>query len=152
MEIGGYFELELQKGKGYHTGAISVNTGRNALELALLHLKWSKIFLPYYTCDVILEPFIKMGIDYEFYYISENFESEFDYSNIESDEGLLYTNYFGLKIILSRLLQKNVIILLLIIRSRFSPCLYTVSRRFIHAESFSVSRTGHISILTAFLI
>jgi hypothetical protein len=30
--IGGYFELELRKGKEYHTDAIRLNTGRNALE------------------------------------------------------------------------------------------------------------------------
>jgi hypothetical protein len=96
-EIGGYFELELRKGKEYHPDALALNTGRNALELILISKKYSKVFLPYFTCDVIIEPFIKHGISYEFYSINADFEPIFDFSIIKNDEGFLYTNYFGLK-------------------------------------------------------
>lgn len=95
--IGGYFELELRKGKEFHPDALALNTGRNALELILITKKYSKVFLPYFTCDVILEPFIKHGIPYEFYSINADFEPIFDFSIIKDDEGFLYTNYFGLK-------------------------------------------------------
>jgi len=95
--IGGYFELELRKGKEYHPNAIALNTGRNALELILKVKKFKKVFIPFYTCDVILEPLKKTKTTYEFYSIDKNFEPIFDYSTIKSDEGFLYTNYFGFK-------------------------------------------------------
>jgi hypothetical protein len=96
-EIGGYFELELRKGEEYHKDAISLNTGRNALEVILRSRKYSKVFIPFYTCDVILEPFSKLGVNYEFYFIDEDFEPVFDYKKIKDDEGFLYINYFGIK-------------------------------------------------------
>jgi hypothetical protein len=95
--IGGYFELELRKGEEYHQKAIRLNTGRNALEFILRSRKYSKVFIPYYTCDVILEPFDKLDVKYEFYSIDKNFEPILDCTQIKTDEGFLYTDYFGLK-------------------------------------------------------
>ncbi|MGM1055659.1 MAG: hypothetical protein ACQEWG_07240 [Bacteroidota bacterium] len=95
--IGGYFELELRKGDEYHKGAIRLNTGRNALELILKTRQYSKIYIPYFTCDVILEPFNKLAVEYEFYSIDENLEPIFDFEKMQSNEGFLYTNYFGIK-------------------------------------------------------
>ncbi|NVO02110.1 MAG: hypothetical protein HXX09_05355 [Bacteroidetes bacterium] len=95
--VGGYFELELRKGKEYHPNAIALNTGRNALELILKVKKYKKVYIPYYTCYVILEPFEKTKISYEFYSIDKNFEPIFDYNLLNSEDGFLYTNYFGLK-------------------------------------------------------
>ena len=95
--IGGYFELELRKGKGFHPNAIALNTGRNALELILKVKKYKKVYIPFYACDVILEPFEKTKIPYEFYPIDDNFEPIFDYSSLKHKEGFLYINYFGLK-------------------------------------------------------
>jgi len=111
--IGGYFELELRKGEEYHKNAIRLNTGRNALELILKVGHYSKVYIPYYICDVILEPFHKLKIDYEFYSIDENFEPLFNYNTIKGNEGFLYTNYFGLKdLFISKLSvnYKNLII------------------------------------------
>lgn len=97
MEIGGYFELELNKGEEYHKNAIRLNTGRNALELILKTRSYSKVFIPFYTCKSILEPFKKLNIEYEFYSIDKNLEPKFDYLNIKDNEGFIYTNYFGIK-------------------------------------------------------
>ena len=96
-EIGGYYELELRKGEEYHNGAIALNTGRIALELILITKKYTKVYIPYYTCDVILEPLKKLNIEYEFYSINLDFEPVFDYNIIKTNEGFLYTNYFGIK-------------------------------------------------------
>ena len=68
-EFGGYFELELNEGKDYHAGAIKLNTGRNALEYILRVNKYKKIYLPFFTCDVLLQPIEKLKIDTEFYHI-----------------------------------------------------------------------------------
>lgn len=96
--IGGYFGLELNEGlKEYHSKSIKLNTARNALEYILRVNNYQKIYIPFYTCDVVLEPIIKLNIEYEFYSIDENLEPLFDYQNLMSYEGFLYTNYFGMK-------------------------------------------------------
>lgn len=66
--IGGYFGLELNNKNEYHSKAIRLNTGRNALEYILRTKKYHKIYLPYYTCKVLLEPIIKLNLLYEFYF------------------------------------------------------------------------------------
>lgn len=94
--IGGYFSLELPKHEEYHRDAIKLNTGRNALEYILRCRKYKKVYIPYYTCEVILEPFRKLDVAYEFYHINLQFEIADDI-HIQKAEALLYTNYFGLK-------------------------------------------------------
>lgn len=95
--IGGYFELELRKGKEYHQGAIRLNTGRNAFEYILRAKEYQKVYLPYFTCDVMLEPIQKLKLELEFYHINEQMEPVFNFSRIGRNETFVYTNYFGLK-------------------------------------------------------
>ena len=95
--IGGYFGLELNQKNEYHSEAIRLNTGRNALEYIMLARFYTKVYLPYYTCDVLLEPIKKLGLFYEFYSIDNKFEPIFDFSVIKENECFLYTNYFGIK-------------------------------------------------------
>ena len=71
--IGGYFSLELPQHEEFHKDAIHLNTGRNCLEYILKTRKYKCVHIPYYTCEVILEPFTKLGIDYKFYHINKNF-------------------------------------------------------------------------------
>lgn len=96
-EIGGYFQLELPTGKEFHQPSIRLNSGRNALEYILLAKKYKKVYLPYYTCDVLLEPLQKHHIAYEFYKVNDRLEPVFDFQLIARDEVFLYTNYFGFK-------------------------------------------------------
>lgn len=95
--IGGYFGLELDLKQEYHKDAICLNTGRNALEYILLARKYTKIYIPFFTCEVVIETIIKVKTNYQFYTINENFEPIFDFSLVADDEAFLYTNYFGLK-------------------------------------------------------
>lgn len=94
--IGGYFELEFREGVQYHETALKLSTARQCLEYVLRAKCYNKIYVPFYTCDAILEPILKLGISYEFYHIDKNFEPVFDRA-IEEDEVFLYTNYWGLK-------------------------------------------------------
>ena len=94
--IGGYFSLELPLREEYHKDAIRLNTGRNCLEYILRARGYKKVYIPYYTCDVVLEPFKKLGIPYEYYHIDIHFEVR-DRFNLKDGEALLYTNYYGLK-------------------------------------------------------
>lgn len=99
--IGGYLEFEFRKGHHYHAKALKLNSGRNCLKYILLSRKYKKLYIPYYTCEVILQPIIDLKIDYEFYSIDSELNPVFN-KNIAIDEAFLYTNYYGIK-------QKTVI-------------------------------------------
>lgn len=99
-EIGGYFELELKQNDDLDIPArgVLVNSGRHALEYILRanKNKINRIFLPYYTCDVVLEPIRRIGLKYIFYRINETLEITEDIDLSEGDL-LLVNNYFGIK-------------------------------------------------------
>ena len=106
-EIGGYFELELNDFNDlYHNNALALNSGRNCLEHILNNSKYKHIYIPYYTCEVILEPLKKSGILYTFYNIDQNFMPII--SILDDDDALLYTNYFGLMNIQVEELSKKI--------------------------------------------
>ena len=97
--IGGYFELaDYVEGKGFpHSNGILLNTGRNSLEYILRGIGDIKgIYLPYYTCEVVLQPLKKLHIPWAFYHINAKFEMVED---IHPQEGeyIIANNYFGIK-------------------------------------------------------
>ena len=94
--IGGYFELELRQGEHYHKDAIMLNSGRNCLEYILIARNLKRLYIPYYTCDVLLQPLKRQGVDYSFYHIDEKLDPS-DYPTLAEGEAFLYTNYYGLK-------------------------------------------------------
>lgn len=95
-EIGGYFELELSHGTHYHKDALRLNSARSCLEYVLRARRYKKVYLPHYTCEIVVQPFRLMHIDYEFYHINEKLEP-IDLPVLKDNEAFLYTNYFGLK-------------------------------------------------------
>ena len=94
--IGGYFSLELNDGAERHSGALRLNAGRYALEYLLRARGYRKVYLPYYICDSVLQPFDRTGVKYEFYRINEQLEPA-EKLTPSDDEAVLYVNYFGLK-------------------------------------------------------
>jgi hypothetical protein len=94
--IGGYFELQLPLKEEYYSSLIKLNTGRNALEYVLKVNNYTNIYIPYFTCEVMLEPIKKMGLSYYFYTIDKNLEPVIDFE-IAPTDCFLYTNYFGIK-------------------------------------------------------
>lgn len=94
--IGGYFELELRSSGKFRDNAIFLNSARTCLEFILITKKPSKIYIPKYTCDVILQPIHRQNIEYEYYNIDNNLEITKPIHLQEGDQ-LLYTNYYGLK-------------------------------------------------------
>lgn len=97
--IGGYFgladcedecELPIENG-------ILLNTGRNALEYILTYIpNIKKIYLPVFTCEVVLEPLIRNNIIYDFYSINKDLEIKDDIV-LKEDEYIIANNYFGIK-------------------------------------------------------
>ncbi len=93
--IGGYFELETNNfGTVFHDQAIAVNSGRNAFEYILLNENYSKVYIPYYSCDVLLQPLRNLNIDFEYYFLDEEFLPK--KTNLKKHEALLYINYYGI--------------------------------------------------------
>lgn len=97
--IGGYFGWEFPSAKKDfpHSEAALVNSGHHAIQYVLQSLgDVKRVYVPYFTCDVVLLPIKQLTIEYAFYRINENIELV---DNIELAEGeyLIYTNYFGIK-------------------------------------------------------
>lgn len=111
--IGGYFSLELLAEEHYHKNAVMLNTARNCLEYILIAKQYKKTYIPYFTCEAILEPLIKNNIDYEFYQINELLEPVETFE-LSAQHAFLYTNYFGVKndaiIRLAKLYGKQLIV------------------------------------------
>lgn len=96
--IGGYFELELLNQGGFpHDDGMLLNSGRNALEYVFRALGDVRhLYMPYYTCDVVMEPVVKLNIPYSFYHINQSLELDV-LPTLNSGDYLVYTNYFGIK-------------------------------------------------------
>ena len=97
--IGGYFELaEREQADNFpHKNGILLNTGRNALEYILRSIKEIKcIYIPYFTCEVVLEPIKRMAIPYRFYQINPRFEIT-DRIILGENEYIIVNNYYGIK-------------------------------------------------------
>lgn len=97
--IGGYFELELQKISSLDiidNKSIKLNSGRNCLKEILLFRRYQKVYVPYFTCDVLTETIEGLELDYEFYDVNDQLEPIFDWGKIQRAECFLLTNYFGL--------------------------------------------------------
>jgi hypothetical protein len=97
--IGGFFELEKFRKKikpFIHKEALALTCGRASINLILRHLSPSKVYIPYYTCNALLEPFSLSNILYEFYPINERLELKNNIT-IKEHEYIIYINYFGLK-------------------------------------------------------
>lgn len=95
--IGGYFELELAKGdRLYHDTPLAFKSGRSSLQFLLETLKPSLVYLPFYTCDGLLEPFFNTNVPYTFYEIDERLNPK-RLPTLNENEFFLYINYFDLK-------------------------------------------------------
>lgn len=96
--IGGYFEWEFPANDDSfpHSDGVLLNSGRHSLEYILLSLgQINHLYIPYYTCDVLLQPIERIGIPYSFYHINKDFTLSDDLE-LEGGECLIYTNYFGI--------------------------------------------------------
>jgi len=96
-ETGGYFELELAKGTHrYHDTPYVMKSGRAALHHIFNYIKPNLVYIPYYTCNALLEPFKTTNIRYEFYTVNKHLEPE-NLVELKPGEYFLYINYLDLK-------------------------------------------------------
>lgn len=96
--IGGYFELaDYEEGVFPHQDGVLLNTGRNALEYILRSIGDVRgVYLPYYTCEVVLEALKKLHIPLFFYHIDTRFEIK-DKLDPQEGEYIIANNYYGIK-------------------------------------------------------
>lgn len=94
--IGGYLELELCRGEHFHPEALRLNSARNCFEYIMRVCNYKKVYIPYYTCETVLEPFKRVDVEYVFYSINELLEP-IELPVLKANEAFYYTNYFGLK-------------------------------------------------------
>lgn len=98
--IGGYFELELgnKKTDCWFKNKPVLNSSRHALEYILMQEKYipKQVYLPYYTCKVVLEPLERLQIPVQFYHINQQFEID-SLPILKEDECIIVNNYFGIK-------------------------------------------------------
>src|SRR4051812_32819872 len=94
--IGGFFEMEaLRGGDGYHTEAVALSTGRSCLGVILGEIGPSRVHLPYYTCDAVVEAVKAKKIPMAYYGLDTQLDPVLPV--IADDECAVYINYFGLK-------------------------------------------------------
>ena len=98
--IGGYFGLETGAVNADYPflNAVGLNSGRHALEYILSGIspRPLRIHIPYYTCEVVLEPLRRLGVSFSFYHIDENLGIS-DLPVLHEGEYIIVNNYFGIK-------------------------------------------------------
>lgn len=97
MEIGSFIELELPKGREFHTGNLNVarlNTGRAAIWHAFRITGAKAIWIPYYQCESVREFLTKKGVIIKYYHQDSNF-NPIDLS-AEVGDAVLLVNYYGI--------------------------------------------------------
>jgi hypothetical protein len=95
--IGGYYGLELAKGPySYHTTPYTFKSGRSSLHSILRLLRPALVYIPFYTCNGLLESFQAANTPYCFYSINDRLEPD-DLPDLEEHEYFLYINYFDIK-------------------------------------------------------
>lgn len=97
MEIGGFLELQIPKGREYYKGDTDIarlNTGRMAIWHAFRLTGCERIWLPIYQCESVRKTFEKKKIQICFYHQDEKFNP----IDVEAkdDDAVLLVNYFGI--------------------------------------------------------
>lgn len=94
--IGGFLPLEIAAaGDGaYHSGAVALASGRACWHVILRTCAPSRVLLPFYVCDAVLQPLAATRTPFEFYPITEAFVPEGE-CHPAAGELMLLVNYFG---------------------------------------------------------
>ena len=94
--IGGYFELELNRGNQTYHKTKAFKSGRASLHFILKNVNAKNVYIPFYTCNALLEPFAATGVTYQFYSLNKDLDP-IHLPDLKNGEFFLYINYFDLK-------------------------------------------------------
>lgn len=95
LPIGGYFELELPARRELpHAGLLHYQSARSAF-LALLRAgRPTRVWMPRYICNAMLDPLENAGVEYAWYDLTDELEVGPEVM-LKAGDWLLYVNYFG---------------------------------------------------------
>ena len=93
-EIGGYLEIEYNKGSIFHEEALKLNCGRACLEYLIEAYDIRKIWLPLFLCDSVFERCRNLGLEIGTYNISADFS--IIKPDLEDTDWLYLVNFYGL--------------------------------------------------------
>lgn len=82
-------------GEMAHPNALALSTGRACLALIADVLKPAAVYVPFYTCNTVFQPFVERGILLKFYAIGDDFRPLYP-PVLQPGEYFLWTDYFGL--------------------------------------------------------
>ncbi len=94
--IGGFFELEFNRGTTLYPQAQGFNSARFALQALLQASAIKRLYLPDYTCSTMHDAALRSGVEVVRYQVDEQLEPV-ALPVLNADERLQYVNYFGLK-------------------------------------------------------
>lgn len=85
------------KAQKFHITSRRPDSGARAcLSLIVKKLRPRRVFVPFYTCNSLLEPLIDNKVEFNFYNLTAALEIE-NPPALQAREFLIYINYFGLK-------------------------------------------------------
>ncbi len=93
-EIGGYLEWCPHSGNEYYSNLLRFNTMRSAAHFLIRQRGYKKIYIPAYLCLCMEELFNSIGIEYEYYSISEQFQPQLEHEP-RKGECVYVVNYYG---------------------------------------------------------
>ncbi len=95
-KMGGFLPLELAPPREpYHIGAVALTSGRACWHAILRSCRPSRVLVPFYVCDAVLQPLSATETPFVFVPITDEFEPDLQ-RGPGPGELLLLVNYFGL--------------------------------------------------------
>jgi len=95
LNIGGFFELEIPKGREFHITPYRFSLARHALAAVLLKREIQTLYVPEYLCESILDAVHSVGAQAKFYGLQDIFNPELP-KYLGANEAVLLINYYGL--------------------------------------------------------
>ncbi|MDF3130396.1 hypothetical protein P0Y35_14410 [Kiritimatiellaeota bacterium B1221] len=101
--IGGVKGFRLYDNASNPLKAVNSNNGlyanaRSALYALTEICKWSRIWIPSYICGTVLDPFIKAGIEINFYEVDYRLSFNLRSAPIKKGDAVLLVSYFGVPV------------------------------------------------------
>lgn len=94
-EIGGFLEFDVNgEGSPYHTEALALTSGRACMSFIMSKIQPTKIYLPYYICNTVLESINAFDVPYQFFEIDKDLfpKRKID---LAGGEYIVGVNYYG---------------------------------------------------------
>lgn len=132
-EIGGFFELELNKKINNFDEYILLNSASNSIKCIIRAFKIKKIHVPYYTCPIVFDTIQQESCEIEKYHIDDKFLPNKVFSE---NDYILYTNYFGVCSKNVELLSKKYSNLIIDNAQAFFSPIFNVLAQFNSARKF----------------